>query len=148
MKKTILLLFFFGGLAIAAASAQNVNHLTLNAGGGFGGAFGNVGKVTGKSYDGVAGVGWDEFAEIRLASGERIDTRTFVLAAGPLLPEWTERLGLDVTIVNEVVGAAKLARLAALAREVRVGVAVDDVENVRNAVAVQVAALGHHAQRP
>ena len=59
MKKTILLLFFFGGLAIAAASAQNVNHLTFNAGGGFGGALGNVGKVTGKSYDGVAGVGWN-----------------------------------------------------------------------------------------
>src|SRR5512141_2420402 len=38
----------------------------------------------------------------------------------------------DVTIVNEVVGAAKLARLAALARDVRVGVAVDDIENVND----------------
>jgi glycine/D-amino acid oxidase-like deaminating enzyme len=41
---------------------------------------------------------------VQLASGERIDTRTFVLAAGPMLPEWTERLGLDVTIVNELHG--------------------------------------------
>jgi len=38
----------------------------------------------------------------------------------------------DVTIVNEVVGAAKLARLAALAREARVGVAVDDFQNVND----------------
>ena len=41
---------------------------------------------------------------VQLVSGERIDTRTFVLAAGPMLSEWTERLGLDVTIVNELHG--------------------------------------------
>jgi glycine/D-amino acid oxidase-like deaminating enzyme len=41
---------------------------------------------------------------VQLASGERIDTRTFVLAAGPLLPEWIDRLGLDVPIVNELHG--------------------------------------------
>lgn len=43
-------------------------------------------------------------AAVQLASGERIDTPTFVLAAGPLLPEWTDRLGLDVAIVNELHG--------------------------------------------
>jgi glycine/D-amino acid oxidase-like deaminating enzyme len=39
-----------------------------------------------------------------LASGSRIDAPVFVLAAGPLLPEWTERLDLDVPIVNELHG--------------------------------------------
>jgi glycine/D-amino acid oxidase-like deaminating enzyme len=41
---------------------------------------------------------------VQLASGQRIDTRTFVLAAGPMLPAWIEQLGLDVTIVNELHG--------------------------------------------
>ena len=39
-----------------------------------------------------------------LASGTRIEARTFILAAGPLLPLWTDRLGLDVPIVNELHG--------------------------------------------
>ncbi|HEX7793295.1 MAG TPA: FAD-binding oxidoreductase [Vicinamibacterales bacterium] len=39
-----------------------------------------------------------------LASGSRIDAPVFVLAAGPLLPEWTDRLNLDVPIVNELHG--------------------------------------------
>jgi glycine/D-amino acid oxidase-like deaminating enzyme len=39
-----------------------------------------------------------------LASGSRIDAPVFVLAAGPLLPEWTDRLHLDVPIVNELHG--------------------------------------------
>ncbi len=38
----------------------------------------------------------------------------------------------DVTIVNEVVGPVKIARLAALAQDARVGVAVDDFENVND----------------
>ncbi len=37
----------------------------------------------------------------------------------------------DVLITNEIVGAAKLARLAALAREAAIGVLADDAENVR-----------------
>jgi glycine/D-amino acid oxidase-like deaminating enzyme len=41
---------------------------------------------------------------IRLASGARLDAGAFVLAAGPLLPEWTDRIGLDVPIVNELHG--------------------------------------------
>jgi 3-hydroxy-D-aspartate aldolase len=36
----------------------------------------------------------------------------------------------DVLIANEIVGAPKLARLAALARQARVGVCVDDLNNV------------------
>ena len=44
------------------------------------------------------------FVAARLASGSRIDARVFVLAAGPLLPEWTDRLDLDVPIVNELHG--------------------------------------------
>ena len=44
------------------------------------------------------------FVAIRLASGARIDARAFVLAAGPLLPEWTDRLELRVPIVNELHG--------------------------------------------
>jgi glycine/D-amino acid oxidase-like deaminating enzyme len=43
-------------------------------------------------------------ASIRLASGARIDARAFVLAAGPLLPTWTDRLGLRIPIVNELHG--------------------------------------------
>jgi glycine/D-amino acid oxidase-like deaminating enzyme len=42
------------------------------------------------------------FVSARLASGARIDARAFVLAAGPLLPEWTDRLELHVPIVNEL----------------------------------------------
>ena len=44
------------------------------------------------------------FAAVRLASGARIDARTFVLAAGPLLPAWADRLELDVPIANELHG--------------------------------------------
>jgi sarcosine oxidase subunit beta len=41
---------------------------------------------------------------VRLASGSRVDAGAFVLAVGPLLPDWTERFGLDVPIVNELHG--------------------------------------------
>jgi len=44
------------------------------------------------------------FVAATLASGSRIDARVFVLAVGPLLPDWTERLDLDVPIVNELHG--------------------------------------------
>src|SRR3990170_4721230 len=36
----------------------------------------------------------------------------------------------DVLVTNEIVGPAKIARLAALARQVRIGVCVDDARNV------------------
>ena len=39
-----------------------------------------------------------------LVSGSRIDARVFVLAAGPLLSEWIDRLDLDVPIFNELHG--------------------------------------------
>jgi glycine/D-amino acid oxidase-like deaminating enzyme len=39
-----------------------------------------------------------------LASGSCIDARVFVLAVGPLLSEWTDRLNLDVPIFNELHG--------------------------------------------
>ncbi len=38
----------------------------------------------------------------------------------------------DVVVVNEIAGAPKLARLARLARTARIGVAVDDAENVND----------------
>jgi D-threonine aldolase len=38
----------------------------------------------------------------------------------------------DVLVTNEIVGAAKLARLAAMAREATIGVLVDDAANVRH----------------
>ena len=41
---------------------------------------------------------------VRLASGSRVDAGASVLAVGPLLPEWSERLGLTVPIVNELHG--------------------------------------------
>jgi glycine/D-amino acid oxidase-like deaminating enzyme len=41
---------------------------------------------------------------VELASGARIDAPAFVLAVGPLLPEWTDRLELGVPIVNELHG--------------------------------------------
>ena len=44
------------------------------------------------------------FVGVHLASGSRIDAGAFVLAVGPLLPAWNERLGLDLTIVNELHG--------------------------------------------
>jgi hypothetical protein len=44
------------------------------------------------------------FVAATLASGLCIDARVFILAAGPLLSEWTDRLELDVAIVNELHG--------------------------------------------
>jgi len=44
------------------------------------------------------------FVAAQLASGARIDARAFVLAPGPLLAEWTDRLELGVAIVNELHG--------------------------------------------
>jgi glycine/D-amino acid oxidase-like deaminating enzyme len=55
-------------------------------------------EVTGLVVDG------GRFTAVRLASGARIDARAFVLAAGPLLPAWTDRLGLHMPIVNELHG--------------------------------------------
>jgi D-serine deaminase-like pyridoxal phosphate-dependent protein len=43
----------------------------------------------------------------------------------------------DVLVSNEIVGAAKIERLAALSQRARVGVCVDDIENLR-----QIAAIG------
>jgi D-serine deaminase-like pyridoxal phosphate-dependent protein len=45
----------------------------------------------------------------------------------------------DVLVSNEIVGAGKLARLAALARRARIGVCVDNADNVRD---LQAAAQG------
>jgi len=41
---------------------------------------------------------------VKLASGARLDAGAFVLAVGPLLPDWTERLGVTVPVVNELHG--------------------------------------------
>jgi glycine/D-amino acid oxidase-like deaminating enzyme len=46
----------------------------------------------------------ERLAAVQLASGSRIDARAFVLAAGPLLSEWTDRIPLGVSIVNELHG--------------------------------------------
>jgi len=46
----------------------------------------------------------------------------------------------DVLVSNEVVGAPKLARLAALARRARIGVCADDAGNVRELAAAAAAA--------
>jgi 3-hydroxy-D-aspartate aldolase len=48
----------------------------------------------------------------------------------------------DILISNQIVGRAKIARLAALAREVRLSVCVDDADNVR---ALSMAACDHGA---
>jgi hypothetical protein len=57
LRKRILLLLALSGLGITAVSAQRSNRFNFNVGGGFGGAFGDVGKATGLSYNGVAGGG-------------------------------------------------------------------------------------------
>ena len=54
MRKRILFVLAFCGLGMMAASAQTFN---FNVGGGIGGAFGQVGKATGASYNLVAGGG-------------------------------------------------------------------------------------------
>jgi len=46
----------------------------------------------------------------------------------------------DVLVTNEIVGAAKLARLAAMARDAMIGVLVDDAANVRHLGAAAKAA--------
>ena len=43
-------------------------------------------------------------AAVRLSSGARIDAHAIVLAAGPLLPRWTDRLDLGIQVVNELHG--------------------------------------------
>jgi glycine/D-amino acid oxidase-like deaminating enzyme len=55
-------------------------------------------EVTGLALDG------GRLTAVRLASGARIETEAFVLAAGPLLPDWASRLELGVPIVNELHG--------------------------------------------
>jgi len=57
LRKRIPFLLALCGLGIAAASAQDLNRFNFNVGGGFGGALGDVGKFTGRSYHGVAGGG-------------------------------------------------------------------------------------------
>jgi hypothetical protein len=58
LRKGILFLLAFYGLGITGLSAQtSFNRFNFNVGGGFGGAFGAVGKATGISYNGVAGGG-------------------------------------------------------------------------------------------
>jgi D-serine deaminase-like pyridoxal phosphate-dependent protein len=49
----------------------------------------------------------------------------------------------DVLLTNEIAGAAKLARLAALARRARIGVCVDDEDNVQE---LEAAAAGAEAR--
>jgi glycine/D-amino acid oxidase-like deaminating enzyme len=55
-------------------------------------------EVTGLDLDGHS------LVAVRLSSGARIDTRAFVLAAGPLLSDWAARLELGVPITNELHG--------------------------------------------
>jgi sarcosine oxidase, subunit beta len=55
-------------------------------------------EVTGWSLAG------ERLASVRLASGSEIAVGALVLAPGPLLPEWTARLELDLPIVNELHG--------------------------------------------
>jgi glycine/D-amino acid oxidase-like deaminating enzyme len=57
-------------------------------------------------HDEITGLVVDNqrFVAVRLASGARIDARAFVLAAGPLLSEWTNRLEIHVPIANELHG--------------------------------------------
>ncbi|HEY1304648.1 MAG TPA: FAD-dependent oxidoreductase [Vicinamibacterales bacterium] len=57
-------------------------------------------------HDAVAGLVVENgrLVAATLASGTRIDARVFVLAAGPLLTEWTDKLDLDVPILNELHG--------------------------------------------
>jgi hypothetical protein len=57
LRKRILFLLALCGLGITAASGQTFNRFNFNVGGGFGGAFGDVGKLTGTSYNGVVGGG-------------------------------------------------------------------------------------------
>ena len=52
---------------------------------------------------------------------------------------------LDILIANEVVGEAKIARLASLARWTRISVCVDDARNVADGVRVLAATLARLA---
>jgi Outer membrane protein beta-barrel domain len=57
LSKRIVFLLAWCGIGLATASAQNFKRFNFNVGGGFGAALGDVGKVTGTSYNGVAGGG-------------------------------------------------------------------------------------------
>jgi len=58
LRKGLLCVLVFCGLAAVTASAQaTFRRYNFNVGGGIGGAFGDVGKATGKSYNGVVGGG-------------------------------------------------------------------------------------------
>jgi sarcosine oxidase subunit beta len=54
----------------------------------------------------------DRLAGVQLASGLHINARAFVLAAGPFLPEWADRIHLRMPIVNELHGKISLEDLA------------------------------------
>lgn len=57
MRKRILVLLACFTVGITPALAQTFNRFNFNVGGGFGGASGDVGKLTGTSYNGVVGGG-------------------------------------------------------------------------------------------
>jgi sarcosine oxidase subunit beta len=46
----------------------------------------------------------ERLAAVHLASGSRIEAGAFVLAAGPLLADWIDRIPLGVPVVNELHG--------------------------------------------
>jgi glycine/D-amino acid oxidase-like deaminating enzyme len=46
----------------------------------------------------------ERLAGVQLASGSHIQARAFVLAAGPFLPEWADRIRMRMPIVNELHG--------------------------------------------
>jgi len=57
LSRRILSLVALSVLLMGAASAQQFNRFNFNVGGGFGGGLGDIGKFTGKSYQGGAGGG-------------------------------------------------------------------------------------------
>lgn len=57
MSRRILSLVALSVLLIGVAPAQQFNRFNFNVGGGVGGGLGDVGKFTGKSYQGGAGAG-------------------------------------------------------------------------------------------
>ena len=59
LRNRLLVFGILFGLGITAVSAQTFNRFNFSVGGGYGHALGDVGKLTGASFNGVAGGGWN-----------------------------------------------------------------------------------------
>lgn len=111
MRKGILMLLVCFGFGVAAVSAQTFNRFNFNVGGGWGGAMGDVGKVTDASYNGVVGGGLNltprfgvkaEYMYFNLAFGDSVKSQQKVLDATGHVHSATLNLFYNIPLQGKV----------------------------------------------